>query len=76
MYGAIERVLLDFKKRIKSLENSLNFRKLIFPSDGTLVVPVSSSDPASPVNGQVWYNSTAHKYKGRENGVTVTFTTT
>lgn len=34
-----------------------------------------ASDPGSPVEGQVWYNSTSHTWKGRKNGSTVTFTT-
>lgn len=37
---------------------------------------VVSSDPSSPSNGQVWYNSTDDDYKGYANGATVTFTVT
>ncbi len=34
-------------------------------------VPVVATDPASPANGDVWYNSTLNKYRVRENGVTM-----
>lgn len=75
-YEKLKDILVGYKKRIGKLEKALNFRELIFPADGKLVVPVMSSDPASPVDGEIWYNSTSHTYKGRENGVTVTFDTT
>ena len=75
MYEELEKILVNFKKRIKKLENSLNFTKLVFPSDGTFVPPKIAGDPSSPIDGEIWYDTTANKYKGRENGVTVTFTT-
>jgi hypothetical protein len=34
-----------------------------------------ASDPSAPTEGQIWYNSTSHTWKGRVNGSTVTFTT-
>ena len=34
-----------------------------------------ASDPASPTNGDVWYNSTSNTFKGRRAGLTQTFTT-
>jgi hypothetical protein len=37
------------------------------------VIQVLASDPGSPVNGQIWYNSTANVFKVRINGVTVPF---
>lgn len=33
-----------------------------------------SSDPGSPVDAQVWYNTTSNAFKGEANGVTKTFT--
>lgn len=38
-----------------------------------VLVEILTSDPVSPVNGQIWYNSTDHKYKGVEDGVVVEF---
>lgn len=40
-----------------------------------LIVPVLTSDPSSPTNGQVWYNSTSNTFKCRQGGITKTFTT-
>ena len=37
---------------------------------------VVASDPASSVNGDVWYNSTTHLFKGYMNGAVITFTVT
>ena len=75
MYEELKKILVDFKKRIQRLENAVNLTKLIFPSDGTFVVPKMGSDPSSPQDGEIWYNTTSHKYKGQENGTIVTFTT-
>lgn len=35
-----------------------------------LIVPRLSSDPSSPVDGQVWLNTTGNQLKARINGVT------
>lgn len=32
-----------------------------------------ASDPVSPVEGQIWFNTTSHRYKGYANGVVVVF---
>jgi hypothetical protein len=37
---------------------------------------VVGSDPASPTNSQVWYRSDTNVFRGRANGVNVTFTVT
>lgn len=37
---------------------------------GGLRIPVLSSDPSSPADGTIWYNSTSGTVKKRENGVT------
>jgi len=39
-----------------------------------LVVPKLASDPASPIEGQIWENSGSHTLKIRLNGVTKTVT--
>lgn len=37
---------------------------------------VVASDPGSPTDGQVWYNSTSDVFKGQKNSTIVTFTVT
>lgn len=36
----------------------------------------AAGDPTTTSDGDIWYNSTSNKYKGKENGSIVTFTTT
>jgi hypothetical protein len=45
---------------------------LIIGKDG-LYIPSMAADPGSPINGQLWYNSTSNVIKGRINGSTTTF---
>lgn len=35
---------------------------------GSLNIPVIAGDPASPVNGDIWYNSSTGKFRRREAG--------
>jgi hypothetical protein len=61
-----ENMVADLKRQIEELRtNQLS----------TLVVSVVTADPASPVNGQCWYNSTSHELKVYKNGSTRTITT-
>lgn len=39
------------------------------------VIQLLASDPSSPVNGQIWYNSTSHQLKIRLNGSNVVLAT-
>lgn len=71
----ILELLSGFKKRLEILEKPKTIKKVILPSDGTFMPPVIAGDPASPTEGEMWYNSTSHTWKGRKNGSTVTFTT-
>lgn len=71
----ILQLLISFKRRIERLERSVQFRTLVFPDDGQLVIPKMASDPSSPVDGEIWYNTTSNTFKCRENGTTKTFTT-
>lgn len=77
----MDEILKELQKwiqRVKDLENSFkNIRILSFPADtGKLQVPIYTTDPTDAVDGDIWYNSTSNKYKGKENGVIKTFTTT
>ena len=71
----LEKQLIDLKKKIENLQKILILRQIVLPSDGKIVVPVVTSDPASPTNGQIWYNSTSGTFKCYQNGVVRTFST-
>ena len=47
-----------------------------FQAAPTMSFQTLSSDPGSPVDGQVWYNTTTDLFKGQANSSTVTFTVT
>jgi hypothetical protein len=47
-----------------------NASGLVTFKNGTVFDPVAT-DPASPSNGQVWYNSTTGKFRARQNGANV-----
>ncbi len=68
-------VIEELKKRIEALERLVNLKNIEIPADGKFVVDIRSSDPVGQ-NGRIYYNSTAHKFKGYENGTWKTFTTT
>lgn len=36
---------------------------------GTMVIPKLTADPSSPINGQLWVNTTSNQLKIRLNGV-------
>jgi hypothetical protein len=70
------RFIEEFKKlidRIKALETAfLRLRTLVFPTNaGRLSPPKYTTDPASPQNGDIWYNMTTHKFRGRANGSSI-----
>lgn len=46
-----------------------------FSQNGAFSIPVLASDPTSPQNGQMWYNSTSGTFKCYQNGAIKTFTT-
>lgn len=70
------RFLDEFRKlidRVKALEQALlRIRNLVFPTgSGRFSPPKYAGDPASPEDGDVWYNSSTNKFRGRANGVSV-----
>lgn len=71
----IIEILQSMERRIEALERQATINTITFPSDGKLVVPSMTSDPASPTDGELWYRSDTDVYKVRQNGVTKTITT-
>ena len=67
----LKKELLKIVDRIKAIENAfLRIKVLIFPTDeGKLVVPKYDGDPASPSDGEIWYDYTNNKFRKRVNGV-------
>ena len=39
--------------------------------ENTMLLDPQSSDPVSPGNGQLWYNSTTQKFRARQNGASL-----
>lgn len=56
-------LLSGFRRRLEKLERFLERRRVVVPSDGVLVAPVDTSEPSSPTNGQIFYNSSTHKLR-------------
>lgn len=70
------KLFFELKKRIEELERQIALRKITVPTDGYLIVESRASDPTEgAVNGRIYYNTTAGKFKVYENGVWKTVTT-
>jgi hypothetical protein len=65
-------------EKVRDLERAfLNIKTLVFPTDeGRLSIPKYDGDPASPADGDIWYDYTSDTYRGKQNGTKVTFDTT
>lgn len=70
------RELVDIKNRLENIEKGLVIKKITIPTDGYIVVKKVTSDPVSPVEGEIWENLTSHALKTYVNGVVKTFTLT
>lgn len=53
-----------------NVENA-NIATIRTSSNQKLRAEVRSSAPSSPANGDIWYDSSQHKFKGRANGAWV-----
>lgn len=62
------QILKDLTYRIETLERAISIKNVVLPSNGSFVLPSYTSDPASPVNGQMWRNSISNQIKVYHNG--------
>lgn len=72
----VVRIIQELRRNVDALMRAASIRNLTFPADGKLVIPVMTVDPDTPVNGQVWVNSTSSQLKVRIGGVTKVATLT
>ncbi len=68
--GTDTDTLATVTARGSSTTTALSLGDVTIGSNNSLVVGSFSTDPSSPSNGTIWYNSTSNKYKIRENGTT------
>lgn len=71
-----KEMLAEYRRRIEKLEKKLENKRIVLPSDGVIIIPVMTADPASPTNGQMWINSTSDQFKIRKAGITKVVTLT
>jgi hypothetical protein len=66
----IRKMFVELQRQIEVLAKGLIIKKITIPSDttGYLIPKVLASDPASPVNNEVWINSTSNQLKWNKNG--------
>jgi hypothetical protein len=69
------KIIKDLQRRIDIIERAIELRNISIPTDGYLIVKKVSSDPVSPYDGEIWYNTTSDTYKCSQDGVIKTFTT-
>ncbi len=56
-----ERIVAELVRKVEELKtNQLS----------SLIIPKLTTDPSSPINGQMWVNTTSNQLKIRLNGVT------
>lgn len=56
-------LLKNLEERLSTLERSQKITSLNLTSNGPFVLPVATADQSSPVQGQVYYNSTTNRIK-------------
>lgn len=70
------QIIESLQRRINQLERLVKLKNVELPSNGTLVMPSYTTDPASPKEGQIWRNSTSNTIKVYVNGAVRTINTT
>jgi hypothetical protein len=76
MMKDVVELLKDMEYRIRFLEDNISLKYVQIPSDGVFAIPTYTADPASPVEGQMWRNSTSNQVKVYNNGVIRVINTT
>lgn len=66
----LRRLLNDLDTRLQKIEKGLIIKKITIPFDtsGYLIIKVLATDPVSPVNNEIWINSTTNQLKWNKNG--------
>lgn len=66
----IRRIFADILQRVEKLEKGLIINKITVPANdtGVFIPKVVSSDPAAPVNNEIWINSTSNQLKWNKGG--------
>jgi hypothetical protein len=72
----LRRIITNLNTRLENIEKGLVIKKITIPTDGYVVVKKVASDPGSPVEGEIWLNTTSHAMKTYVNGAVKTFTLT
>lgn len=73
----IIKFIKEIDRRVEKLENSQTLRKITFPADGKIVIPVYAADPsgANSTDGQIYYNSTTKAFRKYTNSTWKNFET-
>jgi hypothetical protein len=71
-----KRIINEIFTRLEKLETNTNLKEVTIPEDGYIIPKRIASDPVSPVEGEIWINTTSNTLKVRINGVTKTVTLT
>jgi deoxyribose-phosphate aldolase len=66
------RLLSDLVLRVEKLERGMIIQKITIPAvtdtTGYLVIKMVASDPATPPNGEIWYNTASNQLKVKTSG--------
>jgi len=73
-FDNLVKVIEDLTNRVNKLERGVYINNVTIPPTGSLVIQKTATDPVSPTNGQIWYNTTSNSFKCYQNGAVKTFT--